>query len=79
MQRHRATCLSGPLSRTRRCWASPTEAASQPAAGGPPTTGREIRIELVERIRREIAEATYDSPEKLEIALERMLNRMEWE
>jgi hypothetical protein len=36
-------------------------------------------MELVKRIRREIAEGTYDTPEKLDIALERMLNRMEWE
>ena len=35
-----------------------------------------IRVELVERVRREIAEGAYDTPEKLEIALERMLDRL---
>jgi hypothetical protein len=34
---------------------------------------------LVERVRREIAEGTYETPEKLEIALEKLLNRLEWE
>jgi negative regulator of flagellin synthesis FlgM len=36
-----------------------------------------IRTELVERIRREIAEGTYDTPEKWEIALDRLLNRLD--
>jgi negative regulator of flagellin synthesis FlgM len=36
----------------------------------------EIRVELVARVRREIAEGRYDTPEKLEIALERLLERM---
>jgi hypothetical protein len=34
---------------------------------------------LVERVRREIAEGTYDTPERLEAAVERMLKRLEWE
>jgi hypothetical protein len=36
-----------------------------------------IRADLVERVRREIAEGTYDTPEKWEIALDRLLNRLE--
>ena len=39
----------------------------------------DIRRELVERIRREIAEGTYDTPEKWELALERLLDRLEEE
>jgi anti-sigma28 factor (negative regulator of flagellin synthesis) len=35
-----------------------------------------IRTELVDRIRREIAAGTYDTPEKLEAALDRMLKRL---
>jgi hypothetical protein len=38
-----------------------------------------MRTDLIERVRREIAEGTYDTPEKLEIALERLLKRLEWE
>jgi len=36
-----------------------------------------IRTDLVARVRREIAEGTYDTPEKLDLALERLLDRLE--
>ncbi len=36
-----------------------------------------IRAELVERDRREIAAGTYETPEKWEAALERLLDRLE--
>ena len=36
-----------------------------------------VRWELVERVRREIAEGTYETPEKSEIALARLLDRLE--
>jgi hypothetical protein len=36
-----------------------------------------IRVELVQRVRREIAAGTYDTPEKWEIAVERLLARLE--
>lgn len=38
-----------------------------------------IRYELVQRIRREIAAGIYETPEKLEIALERLLASLEEE
>jgi hypothetical protein len=38
-----------------------------------------IRYELVERVRREIAAGTYDTAEKLDLALERLLERLEEE
>ncbi|WP_309378614.1 flagellar biosynthesis anti-sigma factor FlgM [Paludisphaera borealis] len=34
----------------------------------------EIRHEKVDEIRRQIAEGTYDTPERLELALDRMLS-----
>lgn len=37
----------------------------------------EVRRELVERIRREIAEGAYETPEKWEAALARLLRRLE--
>jgi negative regulator of flagellin synthesis FlgM len=40
-------------------------------------TRDEARPELIERIRQEIAAGTYDSPEKWEAALDRLLNRLE--
>lgn len=40
---------------------------------------RPIRTELVERVRREIAEGTYDTPEKFDKALDNLLRRLEEE
>jgi negative regulator of flagellin synthesis FlgM len=36
-----------------------------------------IRVELVARVRKEIADGTYDTPEKLEAALERLIARLD--
>jgi negative regulator of flagellin synthesis FlgM len=36
-----------------------------------------IRAELVERVRREIAAGTYDTPEKWALALDRLLDELE--
>lgn len=41
------------------------------------TNPGEIRVELVNRIRAEIAAGTYETEEKLDIALSRMLQRLE--
>jgi hypothetical protein len=38
-----------------------------------------VRTELVLKIRREIAAGVYETPEKLEAALERLAARLEWE
>lgn len=40
---------------------------------------RPIRQELVERVRREIAAGSYETPEKWEKALERLLERLDEE
>jgi negative regulator of flagellin synthesis FlgM len=48
---------------------------SDPAAD-PTADSDEIRLELVERVRREIQEGTYDTPEKWEIALDRLADRL---
>jgi negative regulator of flagellin synthesis FlgM len=45
----------------------------------PRTQDPEIRRELIERIRREIAAGTYETPEKWEIALQRLLQRLQEE
>jgi hypothetical protein len=42
-----------------------------------PQENRPIRTDLVERVRREIAAGTYETPEKWAIALERLLQRLE--
>ena len=40
------------------------------------TESTKIRFDLVNRIKAEIAAGTYDTPEKMDIALERMANRI---
>jgi negative regulator of flagellin synthesis FlgM len=50
---------------------SPAAEAAVEAAEGAP-----IRRELVDLIRREIAAGSYDTPEKMDIAMERLLDEM---
>ena len=86
MHRHGPSCLPGPVSRVRGWWTQPDAGPAPPgdpratAMDNPndcPPDGRPIRTELVERVRREIAAGTYDTPEKWAIALERLLRRLE--
>ena len=42
----------------------------------PSQDGAEIRTDLVNRIRSEIANGTYDSPEKMDAALDRFLDEL---
>jgi hypothetical protein len=51
---------------------NPSNAESRPPE-------RPIRADLVERLRREIAEGTYETPEKWEAALQRLLEQLEHE
>ncbi len=74
---HAPSCLSGPVSRLRRWW-TPEERPDlmDEAADNPCEEEHPIRVELVERVRREIAAGTYDTPEKLRAALTRLLARL---
>lgn len=74
MHAHGPSCLRGPVSRGRGCWTTPG-----PKDVLQPSDERPIRVGLVERIRREIAEGSYDTPEKLEIALDRLMRRLDEE
>ena len=67
MFEHGPTCLKGPRSRKRSQWQQEVERQDDAT----------FRADLVARIRREIAEGTYDTPEKMEIALDRLLARLE--
>jgi negative regulator of flagellin synthesis FlgM len=49
---------------------SPAAEAAMAAEGGP------VRHDLVNLIRRQIAQGTYDTPEKMDIALDRLLDEM---
>lgn len=65
---HGPTCLEGPRSRKRSHWQQTT----QPQDSG-------IRADLVARVRQEIADGIYDTPEKFDMALARLLARLERE
>lgn len=87
MLSHGPSCLNGPVSRDRSWWI-PDELDSfleDCRAGNAQKFPRKkdaanthlIRTELVERIRREIAEGTYDTPERWEAALDRLFEHLE--
>jgi hypothetical protein len=69
----------GPVSSSRGGWMhsySRKLPNDQPFGKGRfPISQDSIRRELVERVRKEIAQGTYDTPEKMDIALERLLAR----
>jgi len=67
MLAHGPTCLKGPRSRKRSQW---RQGQAMPEG---------IRADLVARVRQEIADGTYDTPDKFEIALDRLLARLERE
>jgi hypothetical protein len=66
MFHHGPTPLTGPVSREFATAGSDRRDDDRP-----------IRTELVARVRREIAEGTYDTPEKFEKALDKLLARLE--
>jgi negative regulator of flagellin synthesis FlgM len=85
MHTHGPVCLQGPRFRNRGWWtgrplpARPRAFAMSSERPNQKASGEAIRMDLVARVRREIAAGTYDTPEKWEAALERLLDRMERE
>jgi hypothetical protein len=78
------------LARKRNWWEQPAGADAGPTPdleNSPMTSGANqqtdeadaIRWDLVERIRHEIAEGTYETPEKIALALERLLRQLDRE
>jgi hypothetical protein len=62
-----------------RSWWSESAHRTQVRGEAPPSEGESspaIRSELVARVRKEIAEGTYETPEKLEKALGRLLDEL---
>lgn len=49
---------------------------SKQTHSGDRTSGTPIRTGLVDRVRREIASGTYDTPDKLDAALDRMIDEL---
>lgn len=81
MQTHQASCVRGPVAAVRNSWSevaafSLSHADESVSAGVPSLDDPEIRAELVKRVRREIAAGVYDTPEKLDAALERLLDEL---
>src|SRR5262245_14400930 len=78
MRTHNPTCLEGPITGTRSWWpmaeSDRTPAPANPDGGAGATL---FRAGLVAEVRREIAAGTYDTEEKWEIALDRLLKRLE--
>ena len=64
---HGPSCLEGPVSRTLCRWSGKD--------GDSAADSSEIRTDLVERIRREIAEGRYETAEKWDAALELLFQR----
>lgn len=87
MHEHGPDELVGPLRGTRAWWDG-TGAPPDPECEGPPTPPKPqkqrrrkeaapMRMDLVDRIRKEIAAGTYDTQEKWEAALDRMLDTLD--
>jgi hypothetical protein len=72
---HGPNCLKGPISRARTCWLSCADV--RVPADLSAADDRPIRRELVERVRREIADGSYETSEKLDIALDRLMWRLD--
>lgn len=80
MHEHGPDELQGPVRGTAAWWRglAPPESSAE---GTPQTKSKKdaqpIRMDLVTRIRQEIAAGTYDTEEKWEAALDRLLDRLE--
>jgi hypothetical protein len=67
---HSPVGLRGPVTRARPWWNDPA------VEWNTAVVDEEIRADLVARIRQEIAEGRYDTAEKWDAALDRLLARM---
>ena len=89
MHHHAPSVLKGPITQKRPWWAGSEKVSvaisehesREPLPGTKPPSkpGRRhgIRRQLVERVRREIANGTYETPEKWAIALGCLLDSLE--
>ncbi len=73
---HGASCLEGPITRQRTWWQEANIEPVNPAAHQEEHNEEGIRPALVARVRKAIAEGTYDTPEKWEAALDRLLDEV---
>jgi Anti-sigma-28 factor, FlgM len=71
---HSPVGLRGPATRARTWWNIQADGA--PRVGNTAVVVEEIRADLVARIRQEIAEGRYDTADKWDVALDRLMARM---
>ena len=76
MNVHGPTFLEGPVSRSRSWWRSNLDefSAVEPVLQKP-VNG--IRTDLVDRVRRELADGTYETEDKLELALAKLFQSLD--
>jgi anti-sigma28 factor (negative regulator of flagellin synthesis) len=74
---HTPVSLRGPVTSARAWWNTsdvrPNTVEESSSAGATAVVDEEIRADLVARVRQEIADGCYDTSEKWEAALDRML------
>ena len=81
--RHGPSDYTGPLRGTTAWWHGRQDASHAPGqpfdtnSQTPPQADGSMRHDLIQRVRREISAGTYDTPEKWQAALDRMLERLE--
>jgi hypothetical protein len=78
MYRKGVPCLVGIVARKRRSAAQPVPESIPVLRNESPrnTEAAVMRLELVERVRQEIAAGAYDTPERWEAALDRLADRL---
>ena len=73
MHLHGPCCLKGPVTQDRPWWTRPRRHARQRRVAADPV----IRADLVARVRRQIADGTYDTPERWGAALDRLARSLQ--
>jgi hypothetical protein len=76
MESHGPCTLKGPVTQHREWWQKPRK-KQRPRTTESNAVVHGIRFALVQRIRREIAAGTYETPEKLAMAVDRMAQRLD--
>jgi hypothetical protein len=73
MHRHGPCCLTGPVTQDRPWWTRRRRSArSRNRLSNP-----DIRTDLVLRVRAQIAAGCYDTPERFEMAMERLVRSLQ--
>src|SRR5207248_10597940 len=83
MHEHGPNCLEGPIRGSHAWWRgldplrSAADCPGQENGIKGEAQGSNVRQDLVERVRREVQAGSYDTPEKWQAALDRLLQRLD--